>query len=48
MDGVISLCAARGKMPRGRKLNSKAEEHSEVGSSVSNNQGLTVVYRLTC
>lgn len=26
------------KVPRGRKMNNKAEEHSKVGSSVSNNQ----------
>lgn len=42
------LCVARGKAPRGGKLSSKAEGHSEVGSSVPNNQELTVVYGLTC
>lgn len=47
-ERVRSLCVARGKAPRGRKLSSKAEGHSEVRSSVSNNQELTVVYGLTC
>lgn len=45
--GVIRSYVARGKAPRGRKMNGKAEEHSEAGSSVSKNQELTVVDRLT-
>ena len=45
--GVICSSVARGRAPRGRKMNSKAEEHSEGGSSVSKNQELMVVERLT-
>lgn len=35
-------------VPRGRKMNNKAEEHSKVGSSTFYNQEITVVHRLTC
>lgn len=35
-------------IPRGRKMNNKAEEHSKVGSSAFQNQEITIVHRLTC